>query len=533
MEMYINCKKSGSENYYKHATTLADMSEMLSLRISEDIKTKLEQREPVNATVVIVTDQLALGASTIDSSMYTNVSRGMFSFPNMSIEGTKEKLSGRASNSIRYAKKDLPKRSGLIQVAWSISEARDTKVPEEEIEPFRDIVWRLPVGDMKIEKNNILVNKEKPDLAINSPVITFSMEPKPVTPLENSFHIEFSRVKSDGVRNHRCYFWSASSSSSGFWSSIGSSVVSSNDTHTVCSYNHMSTFAVLSEIHVEADEDAKKVVRIVAIVFCVLAMIALVATIRMAKKLNCLDNDRVNIHVHLCVALLIGYFLFIIGAIKSDIAVLNDVLGVALHFCQLSPFVWLCLEAVYFINTVYPIFNYENTNTRNLYVSLGWAVTAAFAGATAGYDFPHNGQPVASEIVWIFIKKATCGYFFGPFLGLFLVNILIRIGLIIYVLVRVEESEGDKAPLRIKVNLLTTLLLAAVVFLAWYFGVKAVNNTDTKGYHFGFIVLYTFQAFLVFVIYGWQNEEMWSLYNKRKEEERQMEERKITFTYVP
>jgi heme A synthase len=44
------------------------------------------------------------------------------------------------------------------------------------------------------------------------------------------------------------------------------------------------------------------------------------------------------------------------------------------------------------------------------------------------------------------------------------------------------------------VNLLTTLVLAAVVFLAWYFGVQAVNNTDTKGYHFGFIVLYCFQV---------------------------------------
>jgi hypothetical protein len=37
---------------------MAEMSEMLSLKISEDIKTKLEQHRPVNATVVIATDQL-------------------------------------------------------------------------------------------------------------------------------------------------------------------------------------------------------------------------------------------------------------------------------------------------------------------------------------------------------------------------------------------------------------------------------------------------------------------------------------------
>ena len=48
-------------------------------------------------------------------------------------------------------------------------------------------------------KNKILVNKEKPDLTINSPVITFSLQPKPQTPLENPFLIEFKRMKVSGM----------------------------------------------------------------------------------------------------------------------------------------------------------------------------------------------------------------------------------------------------------------------------------------------------------------------------------------------
>ncbi|XP_028393850.1 adhesion G protein-coupled receptor L1-like [Dendronephthya gigantea] len=535
MESYIKCGKTGSEDYSKHPTTLPDMGEMLALKISEDIKNKLKTNTPVNDSVVIVTDQLALGASTIDASMYTNISRGVFSFPNMSQEGVRGKVGARALNSIMYPKKDLPLRSDLIQVAWSISETSLTKVPEEEIEPFRDIVWRLPVADMKIQKNKIFVGKEKPHLTINSPVITFSMVPKPSMSLENPLKIAFRLLKNKDVRDHRCYFWSANSppSSGGFWSSIGSSVVLVNETHIVCSYTHMSTYVVLSEIHPEADDTARKIVRIVAIVFCILAMAALIATIRLTRKLNCFDNDRVNIHVHLCVVLFIGYLLFIIGAIKSDIAVLNDILAIALHFCQFSPFVWLFLEAVYFLNVVFPLFNYENTNTQKFYVSLGWALTAAFAGATAGFDMPHHGKPHASEIIWVFISKSTLGYFFGPLLALFLINLLIRVGLVIHVTFRAPNYDGDKVPLRIKVNLLTTFVLSTVVLLAWCMGIRAVNNTETKGYHYGFLLLYCFQAFLVFVIYGWQNEEMWSLHNKRKEEERLVEERKITFTYVP
>ena len=60
---------------------------------------------------------------------------------------------------------------------------------------FSSIVWRLPVADMKIEKNKILVGKEKPKLTINSPVITFSLQPPPNTLLENPLQLAFRRLK--------------------------------------------------------------------------------------------------------------------------------------------------------------------------------------------------------------------------------------------------------------------------------------------------------------------------------------------------
>ena len=80
----------------------------------------------------------AIGASAIDSSMYTNISHGMMSFPNISIEGTKEKLGGRAANRILYPEKYFSLQSGFVRVAWSISEAWKTNVPKDEIEPFRE-----------------------------------------------------------------------------------------------------------------------------------------------------------------------------------------------------------------------------------------------------------------------------------------------------------------------------------------------------------------------------------------------------------
>lgn len=65
------------------------------------------------------------------------------------------------------------------------------------------IARRFPVSEMRIEKNKIVVNKEKPEVVINSPVITFSMLPKHAGPFKNPLLIEFKRLKvsSLDVRN--------------------------------------------------------------------------------------------------------------------------------------------------------------------------------------------------------------------------------------------------------------------------------------------------------------------------------------------
>lgn len=48
---------------------------------------------------------------------------------------------------------------------------------------------------MKIEKNKILIAKEKPNLVINSKLITFSLDPKLQGPLEDPLKIAFQRSK--------------------------------------------------------------------------------------------------------------------------------------------------------------------------------------------------------------------------------------------------------------------------------------------------------------------------------------------------
>ena len=51
---------------------------------------------------------------------------------------------------------------------------------------------------MTIEKNKILIGKDKPNLVVNSRVITFSLNPKPQSPLSPPLLIAFQRMKVGG-----------------------------------------------------------------------------------------------------------------------------------------------------------------------------------------------------------------------------------------------------------------------------------------------------------------------------------------------
>lgn len=68
----------------------------------------------------------------------------------------------------------------------------------------------------------------------------------PLFHLFNSHYLSF--VSQSNQSNHTCVFWD-SSDEGGTWSPRGCSVVKSNPEYTVCSCNHLSSFAVLMALH--------------------------------------------------------------------------------------------------------------------------------------------------------------------------------------------------------------------------------------------------------------------------------------------
>ncbi|KPP64616.1 hypothetical protein Z043_117016, partial [Scleropages formosus] len=93
------------------------------------------------------------------------------------------------------------------------------------------------------------------------------------------------------------------------WTESGCTAILRSENFTKCSCTHLSTFALILQLHDE----------------------------------NQVDNTS---HLNLCISLFVAHLLFLTGADKTQNKILCSAIAVALHFFFLASFVWMFLEAV-------------------------------------------------------------------------------------------------------------------------------------------------------------------------------------------
>ncbi|KAL0197008.1 hypothetical protein M9458_005548, partial [Cirrhinus mrigala] len=113
-----------------------------------------------------------------------------------------------------------------------------------------------------------------------------------------------------------------------------------------------------------------------------------------------IQSTRSTIHLHLCISLFIGYFVFLVGITRTENKVYCGFtqvhssglvcLGI-LHYFFLASFCWMCLEGVQLFRMVVLVFN---TTLRPIYMfAAGYGVPAVIVAISAtvnakGYDIP-------------------------------------------------------------------------------------------------------------------------------------------------
>ncbi|TNN70388.1 CD97 antigen [Liparis tanakae] len=199
---------------------------------------------------------------------------------------------------------------------------------------------------------------------LNSKVVTVSVSNRNTSHLQEPVKLKFYHLKQTNESDSTCVFWDASEEG-GSWSPRGCIVVESQPEYTVCSCNHLSSFAVLMALY---DIEDTFELQLITKVGMSLSLICLFLCILTFSLIRSIKSPRTTIHLHLCINLFIATVIFLAGISRTESRVGCAVVAGLLHFFFLAVFCWMCLEGIQLFRMVVLVFN---TNFKTLYMMAG------------------------------------------------------------------------------------------------------------------------------------------------------------------
>jgi len=272
---------------------------------------------------------------------------------------------------------------GESKTKWSSSDKRIILPDQMEL-----------ISDQKKDNLEIRMaafNNLKEEFESASDVITVSVNKhvnlsKPVTFL----------LPNNGDTNVSCAFWSFTQD---IWSRDGCITVCHNDTHTKCSCDHLTNFALIFNVHEEFVGDIGvhatqlKYITYVGFTISILCMIFTIVVFILQRKSQTTDRD--VIHVNLCISLLTAEIIFMFGINETSNASLCSLIAALLHYFFLASFAWMFLEGYQIYVMLVKVFE-SSKSLKTRYFFLGYIIPFLIVLLSFSIDY-FNIQSKASK----------------------------------------------------------------------------------------------------------------------------------------
>ena len=204
-------------------------------------------------------------------------------------------------------------------------------------------------------------------------------------------HVNLSKpvtflLPNHGDRNVSCAFWSFSEDD---WLKDGCITLCHNDTHTKCSCDHLTNFALIFNVHSEfIGEEAYHATKLQYITYVgfTISIVSMVLTIILFMFMSGKTTDRDVIHINLCFSLLTAEIIFMFGIDKTSNTGLCSLISLLLHYFFLSSFAWMFLEGYQIYELLVKVFESKRTGRKRHYV-IGYGVPLIIVLAALLVDF--------------------------------------------------------------------------------------------------------------------------------------------------
>ncbi|XP_065901690.1 adhesion G protein-coupled receptor E2-like [Dysidea avara] len=371
---------------------------------------------------------------------------------------------------------------------------------------------RVPVISSVIRNSPVFNNQSTRIESLILSVQISTDDPRTRTSLGNETIIMSFNIGMPGDRprfNARCVFFDYLNNRdlSGYFSTDGVTLITSNSTFYQCSSNHLTSFAVL--VDVSGDGSESEALSIVSYIGCVISIIclsiAVIAFIGLRERVFNLIQHFV--HLNLSVALLLGHIAFISG-IKAASEYRASCLTVAilLHYLFMAAFSWMLCEGMLLFIMIKFVFYHGFLKRKLFFVTFGWGLPIPIVAASAALFHEQYG---INDRCWISEERGAIWGFVGPMLLIIMVNSFF----LIITMHEVCKSNRDNistekvtAVATVKSLLKTAVIITPILGCTWVIGLLAINE-NTAVFAWAFTILNSLQGVCILILYVLRNEK--------------------------
>ncbi|XP_073478567.1 adhesion G protein-coupled receptor E5 isoform X4 [Aquarana catesbeiana] len=293
-----------------------------------------------------------------------------------------------------------------------------------------------------------------------------------------------------------CAFWSANDTA---WSIEGCETLERDDYGVVCNCTHLTSFAILMAL----DNIESWTLTLITKIGLSISIVCLSAAIITFCLCRFLRGTRNTIHIHVCVSLLLGHCIFLIGVEATSSKVVCGIVAGLLHFFYLSAFCWMSLEGLELYLMLVTVFKTQ-VKTRYL-LAMGYGVPTVIIIISAAV-FPKGYG--TEKHCWL----STDRNFIWSFMGPVCVIILINCGIFVLTVWKLAEKMTAINPEQGKLKRIRSLTVTSVAQLCilgccWAFGFLMFGKTALV-FAYAFTICNVLQGVQIFFLHCLMNKKV-------------------------
>ncbi|XP_065432545.1 adhesion G protein-coupled receptor E2-like [Chrysemys picta bellii] len=342
-----------------------------------------------------------------------------------------------------------------------------------------------------------------------------------------NFTLRHKQAKREEEEAH-CVYWKVVAES-GSWSRDGCTTVHINSTHTNCSCDHLSSFAVLMAPTTVTESYPLTIITYVGLTLSLLCLLLAILTFLLCRSIR---NVSTSLHLQLCLCLFMADLLFLIPVTPTGSPVRPDspllcssthsragvacaVIAGLLHYLFLASFSWMLLEGLHLFLTVrnLKVVNYTSASRfkKRFMYPFGYGFPALVVAISAAVNPDGYGT---SEHCWLSLDRGFRWSFLGPVCAIILINITF-FALTLWILRnRLSSLNADVSTLRDH-RLLTFKAIAQLFILGctWSLGLLHFGPAATVMAYL-FTIVNSLQGAFIFLVHCLLNRQVREEYRR-------------------